>query len=110
MKKLVTCLMLIAILFTALPSCLHAGQNTTDDREQSQMSGQERAGLITAIKVTRQAGKITGAEENILLALINQDKGYPTMLRDYMQDYKAKGRSMDEFVADIYAGKLPKKQ
>ena len=110
MKKLVTCLILVAIMFTALPSCLHAGQNTTDDREQSQMSGQERAGLITAIKVTRQAGHITVPEEQMLYFLIEKDKGYPTMLRDYMQDYKSKGRTMDEFIADIYSGKLPKKQ
>jgi hypothetical protein len=101
--------MVMIVTFTLVPGCF-AAQHPTDDREQApQLSGQERAGLITAIKVARQAGEITVPEEQMLYFLIEKGYGYPQMLRDYIKEYKRKGHSMDEFIQDLYNGKLPKK-
>lgn len=84
-------------------------ENTAPDTEYSGMSGQERAMLLRAIQVAEHSKNITATEGNCLRNLIELGKGYPEMLKNYIYDYKRKGRSMDDFMRDVYNGKLPKK-
>ena len=109
MKRLVIFALLLTIAFTVVPSCYASTAHKTDDREQAQMNGQDRAGLVRAIQLAKHYNYITGAEEKMLYFLIDNGYGYPEMLRDYIKEYKRKGRSMDDFIQDLYSGKLPQK-
>ena len=94
------------VLGTALPSLSKAETPKEPQGTELAMSGQERAGLVRAIEQRKNVGQITGEEANGLISLVNLDKGYTGMLKDYMTLYKAKGKSVDDFMGDLYGGKV----
>lgn len=92
--KTIIVVLLTVVFFTNLALCL---------------SGEERAHLVTVIKVEHQEGRLNGHEKNILLAIIDQGKAWPEMVDVYQKKYKQMKKSIEEFVNDVNQGKLPQK-
>jgi hypothetical protein len=109
MKKVLSVFLAMSILVTFQINCVYS-QNSCLQCEleySGKLTGQQRAALLTNIKVAEQNSNISSAEGNSLRNLINLDYGYPELLNDYIYQYKRRGRSMDEFMSDVYSGKIP---
>jgi len=105
-KRAMAIMIAAGVIGGVMPSFARAETPKEHSKIELAMSGQERAGLVRAIEQRKNVGQITGEEANGLISLVNLDKGYTGMLKDYMTLYKAKGKSVDDFMGDLYGGKV----